>query len=43
ADQSKLVQQKDKSKNALEKPVTNSHDKVQNFKQGFDDGSDNTF
>lgn len=43
AAQSKLVQQTDKSKQALEKTVTNSQDKVQNFKQGFDDGSDNTF
>ncbi|MDE4976355.1 rotein, partial [Francisella tularensis subsp. holarctica] len=33
----------DKSKQALEKTVTNSQDKVQNFKQVFDDGSDNTF
>ncbi|MDE4949091.1 rotein, partial [Francisella tularensis subsp. holarctica] len=39
AAQSKLVQQTDKSKHALEKPVTNSQDKVPNFKQGFDDGS----
>ncbi|MDE5015021.1 rotein, partial [Francisella tularensis subsp. holarctica] len=43
AAQSNLYQQTDKSKQALEKTLTNSQDKVQNYKQGFDDGSENTF
>ena len=41
--QAKLTKQTDQSEDALEKMANNTQDKAQSFKQGFDDGSDNTF
>ena len=41
--QAKLTDQTDQSEDALEKMANNTQDKAQSFKQGFDDGGDNTF
>lgn len=41
--QAKLTKRTDQSEDALEKMANNTQDKVQSFKQGFDDGGDKTF
>ena len=41
--QTKLTKQADQSEDVLEKMANNTQDKAQSFKQGFDDGGDNTF